>query len=240
MAVHEQRWQVGPLVVVGPTRFTTSKGNTAWRVVAVDSSIEETAEKVFSSAVKAQTFIDGLVSGAAPIDPLEEARGTMASADNRSGSNGLHERAETTPTPPTLNHRHTRVDPYTGLKDPERSPFNLKSVVEALTGEGLDPFVEVARVLKERVPVVDRNGQPVIDRETGKPVTVPKIGGVERAKLLVELGQYVSPKLKAVDVKVEDKGALTEEQLDQRIAAIYARRAAELAKTTEVTEGAGQ
>lgn len=226
--VTEKTWIVGPLRVRGPIApvagLPGSKGD-QWTVLAVDSVTEETAEKAFSSATKAQAFIDSLVNGADPVDPLAEAAPEIVNPGT--GSQGAF-RPTTTATPATLTARHTRRqdgEAKTDPKNPAAAPFNLKSVSEALTDAGLDPFVEIAKVLKERVPI-HRDGKPLVDDTTGEPVTVPLISGVDRAKILVELGQYVAPKLKAVEMKVEDKTKLTEEELDRRIAAFAAKQEA--------------
>lgn len=232
LPVVERTWIVGPLRVIGPTKQTSHGGPAVrWVVTAIDSVAEDIAEKVFPSAAKAQAFIDELVSGAPPVDPLAEVAPTISGACSNRGSQGQKTLGEIAPpTPPTLDGRHTRRAPgdggpgAKGAKDPDAAPFNLKSVREALIQEGLDPFVEVARVLTERVPVM-QDGKPVLDAE-GRPITVPRIGGVDRAKILVELGQYVEPKLKAVEVKVEDKTQLTEDQLNARIARLFAADAA--------------
>ena len=98
------------------------------------------------------------------------------------------------------------------------------NVREVLTEYELDPFAELAKVLMRQEPLVSRAGSPVLDDE-GKPVMVDRITGVERAKVLVELAQYVSPKLKAVEMKVEDNRTMTDEQLAQRINALMGKLA---------------
>jgi hypothetical protein len=238
--VIERTWIVGPLRVRGPIAPAHGVGGSRhWTVLAVDSMTEETAEKEFGSAVKAQAFIDTLVDGAPPVDPLAEVTRGLPSGDKHSGSASVTA-VTTTPTPATLDRKHTRRAPgvTSGPKDPDAAPFNLKSVREALEDAGLDPFVEVARVLNERYTVTDADKKPVLDAE-GQPIMRPLIGGIDRAKILVELGQYVAPKLKAVEVKVEDKTQLTEAQVDRRIADLFAAHAAAGAPTVR-TEDAGQ
>lgn len=225
-AIEERTWIVGPLRVVGPTKSTRIDGRGAkWTVMAVDTVVEDVAEKVFDSAVKAQAFIDELVGGAAPVDPMSEAAPELSEGVKKRGPASVRPTV-TTATPATLNRSHTRYPAgvSSGPKDPDAAPFNLMSVADALTQEGLDPFVEVAKVLKERAPVM-RDGKQAVDPETGELLTYAVIGPVDRAKILVELGQYVQPKLKAVEVKVEDRTQLTEEQLNARIAKIMAASA---------------
>lgn len=236
--VEPRTWKVGTLTVIGPLRMPPRSGlggtgAPQWQVMAHDTAIEETAEKVFSSATKAQRFIDSLVDGHPPEDPLA----------NEPTRHGLSMVLTTTPTPPRFDGRHTRIDRKAGETVAEHgahAPFNLKAVAEALTGEGCDPFVEVARAVQERRPVMKGDGTPLIDPKTGEPVMVYVIGPTDRAKILIELGQYVSPKLKAVEVKVEDKRELTAEQLNDRIAAILGRKAEQDSKTIEPEKDAGQ
>jgi hypothetical protein len=230
-----QTWVVGPLRVNGPLRMGKGK----WSVIAVDSMTEETAEKVFDTAGKAQTFIDELVGGAPPVDPLVEAAPEIVNPS----PNALPLRPiVTTATPATLTRRHTRQvegagGPGQGEKDPDAAPFNLKAVRDALVDAEFDPFVELTRVLKEDAAVV-KNGEAVLGAD-GKPLRVHAIRGIDRAKILVELGQYVAPKLKAVEVKVEDVNKLTPEQMDARIALLLGRHKAATAPTVP-TADAGQ
>jgi hypothetical protein len=124
-------------------------------------------------------------------------------------------------------------------KDAATAPFNLKAVTEALTDAGLDPFVELARALQETVTVLQADGSPRLGPD-GQPIRRLVMGARDRASVLIELAQYYTPKLKAVEVKVEDKRQLTEEQLNERIAAILERGEKTSAHATIVTPGAGQ
>ena len=198
--------EVGGLRVRGPER-----AGRYWLVTAVDSVLEEVAEKKFDTAGKAQDFIDELVKGHGPVNPLDEA------VDERQPRQGRAARKpEAAPAPPQLTKSHTRhVDPANtaGPKDPEKAPFNLGAVRDVLERYQLDPFVEIAVVLQKTKTVNTRDDEGKV---TGKEETL-FIDGLDRATIMVELAQYTTPKLKAVEMKIEDKTKLTSEQLDERI-----------------------
>ncbi len=102
--------------------------------------------------------------------------------------------------------------------------MNLKAVSEALLEEGLDPATEFARVLKGR-PLLDDNGNQVIDPQTGQPARAYDIDADVRVRMLSEILQYTQPKLKAVEVKLNGALELSSEQLDQRLSALLAKAA---------------
>lgn len=100
--------------------------------------------------------------------------------------------------------------------------INLKAVSEALVEEGLDPAVEIARVLKGEIVYGD-DGQPCKHPITGEVLRRYAIDADTRVRTLNEVLQYTQPKLKAVEVKVSGALELTGEQLDDRIAALMAK-----------------
>ena len=103
------------------------------------------------------------------------------------------------------------------------SGFNLRGVAEVLTQFGLDPTVELCRVLQGTRVITDRSGRAVTD-EQGNMVTEPIIDVIMRTKVLMELQQFIAPKLKAIEVT--HKGPeLTDSQLDARLAALLAKAA---------------
>lgn len=232
----ERTWVVGSLTVRGPYRLPQPIGapqgvKPLWGVHAVDAALEDEAEKTFPSAAAAQRFIDELVSGAPPVDPLAD------DPDEPARSRGAQRQRpeDIVGNRATLTKSHTRRPAgqggpgAKGAKDPAAAPFNLKAVAEVLVEYGLNPFEEVARVMQARRPVRyppghEQAGQIVLD-DDGNEVTEPVIHGIDRAKIGLELGKYIAPKLKAVEMKVEDKTKLTEAELDERIAAMLQRRA---------------
>lgn len=194
------------------------KDGRRWRVTLVDVVLESVEEKWFDSKTHAQAFVDGLVTGHAPVNPLDEA-----TPERRLDKHVVSERPEAAPAPPQLNRSHTRhLDPKVReTKDPEAAKFNIGAVREVLERYRLDPFAEIAEVLQAQraEPVRDADG-----KITGTQM-VPLIGGMDRAKILVELGQYVAPKLKAVEMKVKDLRELGDDELAKRIAALQAKEA---------------
>lgn len=97
--------------------------------------------------------------------------------------------------------------------------LNLLAVADALSLEGLDPAVEMVKILNTKIPVTTRDGLPVLDAE-GKQVYVDAVDPETKLRTLNELLQYTQPKLKAVEMKVSGSLELSEEQLDERISAI--------------------
>ena len=102
--------------------------------------------------------------------------------------------------------------------------LNLKAVAEALIDEGLDPATEIARVLRGR-PLLDDNGNQVIDSVTGLPVMEHLVDPEVRLRTLNSLLEFTQPKLKAVEVKLNGNLELSSEQLDQRLGALIAKAA---------------
>jgi len=95
-------------------------------------------------------------------------------------------------------------------------------VYEALIDEGLDPTVEMIRILKAKVMVTDRSGQPVLDQD-GKHMMVDAVDNDTKLRVLNELLSYTQPKLKAVEMRVSGHLELSNDQLDQRLQALMAK-----------------
>ncbi len=114
----------------------------------------------------------------------------------------------------------TQTSHGTGKRD--RAKINLKAVAEALVDEGLDPATEIARVLKGR-PMLDSNGNPVVDPVTGLEVMEHAIDPEVRLRTLNSLLDFTQPRLKAVEVKLNGHLELSNEQLDQRLEALLAK-----------------
>jgi hypothetical protein len=102
--------------------------------------------------------------------------------------------------------------------------INLKLVAEALREEGLDPTVEMIRILQKEVPVLDANGKPRKD-SAGKPMMRSALDDDTKLRTLNELLQYTQPKLKSVEMKVSGNLELTNEQLDSRLVMLLAKAA---------------
>lgn len=105
------------------------------------------------------------------------------------------------------------------------SGFNLRGVCEVLTEFGLDPVAEIATIVKARKQklVINADGLrvPQLD-EDGNEVTEPALDIELRTKVLMELTNFVHPKLKAVEMTVK-KPDLTEEQVEARLVELLAR-----------------
>jgi hypothetical protein len=91
--------------------------------------------------------------------------------------------------------------------------INLQDVGRVLASYGLDPIAEIAGIL---VPydVVDEDGEVAGQNY--------QLDAKERVKALLELTQYVRPKLKAVEVKVTGD-ELNEKQVDAKLQALLAK-----------------
>lgn len=100
--------------------------------------------------------------------------------------------------------------------------INLAPVAEVLARYGVDPAEELARLLAERVPVLDASGKPVLDAD-GKPVMKSLLSPADHGKLASELLQYTRPKLKATEITVKP-AELTDDQIDRRLEALLARQ----------------
>ena len=105
-----------------------------------------------------------------------------------------------------------------------RFGMNMQALDEVLSSYGLDPAVELARMLTERVPVLARDGSPVLDGD-GKPLTRPALDPADHARVASELMQYTRPKLKSVEVTVTQP-ELTDEQVERRLQALLGQRTA--------------
>lgn len=101
--------------------------------------------------------------------------------------------------------------------------LNMRAVADVLERYGLDPIEEVAKVLTETQPLLDRHGNAVIDEKTGQPIQVDKVAGETRLRTLLELAQYTRAKLKATEVTIKAP-ELTNEQIDARLQALLARQ----------------
>jgi hypothetical protein len=113
---------------------------------------------------------------------------------------------------------------HAGLVKNKKHGINLKTVAEACVEAGLDPAVEIARVLATKVPILDNRGKPKMNPD-GSPMTVDLIDPDTKIRTLTELLQYNQPKLKAVEMKISGTLELSDAELDQRLTALLAKGA---------------
>jgi hypothetical protein len=105
------------------------------------------------------------------------------------------------------------------LSDVGKKRYGLRvgRVREVLEEYGLDPTAELAKVLLKRKPLFDRKtGQPLLD-EHGVQLTEPVLDEKTATGVLIDLQQYVAPKLKAVEVIQKDDLPESVEEVDSRI-----------------------
>lgn len=100
--------------------------------------------------------------------------------------------------------------------------INLRAVAEVLADEGMDPAYEMVRIMKEQIPLRDRNGMMVLD-ENGEPVMVDRIEPEVKLRMLNEMLQYTQPKLKAIEVTGANGGPITVASLSSEQAEKIAR-----------------
>lgn len=117
-----------------------------------------------------------------------------------------------------------RASKKSAITSPSAHKINLKAVADALIDAGLDPAVEITRVLKGSL-VFDDDGQPVMDPATGEQKRQYSVDTDTRLRTLNEILQYTQPKLKAVEVKLNGSLELTSDQLDQRLGALLEKAA---------------
>lgn len=113
-----------------------------------------------------------------------------------------------------------------GRTTKSKGRLNMRAVADVLETYGLDPIEEVAKVLVKEEPLLDRQGNAVIDQATGKPVMKPALPSDVRLRTLLELAQYARPKLKAVEI-TQKEPELSDEQVEMRLKALMEKRAKE-------------
>ena len=96
--------------------------------------------------------------------------------------------------------------------------INLKAVAEALMEAGLDPAVEMARILKEKRPVMFRGEH--VKNDKGEPLYTSVVDEETQLRTLNELLQYTQPKLKSVEIKGNLTMDLPQDQVDARLTSL--------------------
>lgn len=193
----------GRIEFAGPTFRKVAGKAGVWDVRIIDTVIEEEITKTFTTKGKGEAFI------------LEQTRGPQTTRNRHAQS----KMAELWPDAKQITRNATAgVDRRGGKKvatgEGAGRKFNLRPVIEVLEEYGLDPTAEIAKVLGKTRKVKGKDGQP--DEE------VHLVEGVDRAKVLTELIQYVQPKLKSVEMKVKDERVMTDEEIDARIKRLQA------------------
>lgn len=116
---------------------------------------------------------------------------------------------------------HAKQNSYSRLPNVQHK-INLKTVADALIDAGLDPAIEIARILKGVAKINPDTGDIEVDPLTGEPIRVHLVDEEVRLRTFNSLLEFNQPKLKAMEVKVTTTDMPTE-QLDQRIKALLAK-----------------
>jgi len=169
-----------------------------WVVTAEDAVLGVMERKKFRTRAQAFDFYTTVLLGKAAVQER------MDSNDHQSRSVDANTHATALARSGTA-----QFDPRGRHTD----GINLRDVSEVLASYGLDPIAEIAGIL---VP------HDVVDADTGTESKGYQLDAKERVKALLELTQYVRPKLRAVDVTVKDD-ELTEQQVDDRLRALLAK-----------------
>lgn len=198
----------------------------------------ETVEKLFATAGKARRFMADALIGetsptrAKPLPMFQDAQSSQIKVQSR----------------PRYHKDGRLMTPEEQAASPR---LNIGAVKDVLEDYGLDPTAELAKVINAEKPLLDREGNvqfvkgddglPITDPLTGEmqPVTEPVLSQSQRSMLLAELLQYVTPKLRAVEMKAEIRTPPSEQAMDQRIAALVAKHP-ELQAVVDAARGASK
>lgn len=215
-------------------------GSGLYLVLITDVETGETTEKTFISHAKACSWVASQISGVplysgARVD-LKVAK--RASRDRRVASvlddddpKDDESIAEGLANDAGLQRPATVQAVSSQVKQGGRKPygFRVKAVREVLESYGLDPTAELVKVLQARKPIY-RNGQQVIDDATGEAITEPVLDAKTSASVLIDMQQYVTPKLKAIETRIIDERPKTVDEIDGEIARLLAKRDAQAEK----------
>lgn len=177
-------------------------------IVAIEDVLGEKLEKKFRSKSRALDFYTEVWLGISRTDAAMKANPDLPqrTVDVRRNIPNLH---EVVASGVQADHRaRNRLRP---------GSFNLRKVAEVLESYGLDPTETIAEAL---VPVV------TIDPDTGIEMHEHRLSAEERARLAMQLMEYLHPKLKSVDMKIDGTLAgMTQEQLDARLQLLLSKAA---------------
>jgi hypothetical protein len=163
---------------------TPRRAGGLWHITCTDPVLGDSVTKSFSSFALAMTARDNFVTGLSTHERVSRELGGKAGEHAAPGTFEILEKPA---------KRSTQA----GSKRGKRY-FDLNSVADVLLDHGLDPSVELARILKPEQKR-DNVGQPLYGPD-GKPVMIDQLAAPERARVLLELQQYVHPKLKAIEI----------------------------------------
>jgi hypothetical protein len=202
-----------------------------WSQTVTDPVTEDSVTKVFATRNQAAEWVANTMLGVStthePLDlrPPGVRRQPQETACTEAATSGVQS-----------DHRSLLGRNGSGAK---AGKFNLRKVAEVLESYELDPIAHLAQILTVGTPLVDpKTGDAQLDAQ-GQPVYVSTISPTDRAKLFMELAQFVHPKLKAVEMKVEDKRSLTEAQLTERLARVMGSLSADPLASSELRDALG-
>lgn len=178
-------------------------------VVAIEDVLGERVEKKFASKSRALDFYTEVWLGISRTEAAMQADPDLPQRQTEvQGARGNLQWTEA--IAPTV-----QADGRAVMRN--RKAINLRKVAEVLESYGLDPTETIADAL---VPVV------TVDPDTGVQMDEHRLSTEQRAHIALELMQYLHPKLKAVEMKIDGTLAgMTQEQLDNRLQLLLARAA---------------
>lgn len=180
------------------------KDGELWVVTAEDQVLGVVARKKFRTKAQAADFYASVLLGKTAADPLANPAPGKHAVDPNTNLTSLARSGKAQFDP---RGRHT-------------DGVNLKDVAAVLASYGLDPAVEIAGILAP-CDVVGEGGE--IEGQ------LYQLDARERVKALLELMQYVRPKLKAVEVTVKEP-ELTDDQVQARVQALLTKALKRAAK----------
>jgi hypothetical protein len=190
----------------GRVHAPVQRGRT-W-VVAIEDVLGERKEKAFASQSRAMDFYTELWLGISRTEAAAKASDGDLPARQTEVQGARGELQWTEAIAPTSQAGH-----QASLK--KRHRFNMRKVAEVLESYGMNPAEVIAEVLQ---PLT------VIDPDTGVEMVEHRLAPGERAQVALELLQYMQPKLKSVEMKVEGTlGTLTEDQLNAKLMALLGK-----------------